>query len=91
VGGSGASKTKFHFISCEHFCAQFSGLTKQLLQDEEGQAVTEYILILSITMFGAAALARALLVAFDNGISHLGSELEKSLKTGRAPKSVWEN
>ncbi len=90
MGFRGASKIQFLKRLCSQRAISAKPLVS-LIKDEEGQAVTEYILILAITMFGAAALARALLAVFDQGILHLGSELEKSLKTGRAPKSVWSN
>ena len=62
-----------------------------LLRDEEGQATTEYILLLSGTIVAAGAMSRVLIGVLDQGITHLGSQLEKNLKTGRAPASVWFN
>jgi hypothetical protein len=59
--------------------------------DEGGQSTVEYILILSASVVGAAQLGRAILRALDNGILKLGGDLEKDLKTGRAPLNVWEN
>jgi Flp pilus assembly pilin Flp len=60
-------------------------------RDEEGQAVIEYILLLSATVIGAGLLARGILNALDSGILKLGGALEKDLKTGRAPLSVYQN
>lgn len=62
-----------------------------LVRDEDGQAITEYILILSFTVAGAVALSRAILAGLKKGILILGAQLERSLKTGRAEPSVWAN
>lgn len=64
---------------------------KNFLDDEEGQAITEYILILSACIFGASTLARGILKALDEGVLKLGGQLEKDLKSGRAPLSAWQN
>jgi hypothetical protein len=61
------------------------------ISDENGQATTEYILILSAAVLGAGALSRGILKAIDDGILYLGGQLEKDLKTGRAPASVYNN
>lgn len=66
-------------------------LFKRLASDQQGQAITEYILILSACVLGAAALARGILGVLDKGILRLGAQLEKDLKTGRAPVNVWKN
>ena len=63
----------------------------KFLDDEEGQAITEYILILSACIFGASTLARGILKALDQGVLKLGGQLEKDLKSGRAPLSAWQN
>jgi Flp pilus assembly pilin Flp len=64
---------------------------RRLQDDESGQAVTEYVLILAAAVIGAASLARTLLGVLDQGILKLGGQLEKDLKTGRAPLNVWRN
>jgi hypothetical protein len=64
---------------------------KNLYSEESGQGTVEYVLILSVTVVGASQLARQILKALDNGVLRLGAELEKDLKSGRAPVSVWEN
>ena len=69
--------------------ARISG--KKFLAEEDGQAITEYILILSACIFGASTLARGILKALDNGVLKLGGQLEKDLKSGRAPLSAWQN
>jgi Flp pilus assembly pilin Flp len=63
----------------------------RLLSDEEGQATVEYILILSVVIAGAGLLSRKLIEVLDSGILKLGGQLEKDLKTGRAPVGIWEN
>jgi Flp pilus assembly pilin Flp len=61
------------------------------LKDENGQATVEYILLLSITVVGAASFARVIMSSLDRAVLRLGGQLEKDLKSGRAPLSVWEN
>ncbi len=64
---------------------------RSLVDDESGQATVEYILILSVVVAGAGLLSRKLIEALDSGVLKLGGQLEKDLKTGRAPVDVWEN
>ena len=64
---------------------------KRFIRNEEGQALTEYILILSVCVVGASALARGILKVLDQGVLKLGGQLEKDLKTGRAPLNDWKN
>jgi Flp pilus assembly pilin Flp len=72
-------------------CKKFGEIATRFASDESGQAITEYILILSVAVVGASAMARGLLKALDEGILRFGAELEKNLKTGRAPVSIWKN
>lgn len=74
-----------------HISLAFLGSCERLLREEEGQAVVEYILLLSLCAMIAAGLARALVAVMDSGILMLGGQLEKDLKTGRAPLNVWQN
>jgi hypothetical protein len=62
-----------------------------LYEDESGQGTLEYILILSVTVLGASALAKAILSTLDTGILTFGGQLEKDLHTGKAPASDWTN
>lgn len=64
---------------------------QNLLQDQSGQGLTEYVLLLSFCVIGASTLARGILKVIDQGILKLGGQLEKDLKTGRAPLSAWRN
>lgn len=61
------------------------------LEDEQGQGTVEYILILSVAIWGSSQLVSAFFSGLDQGILRLGAQLEKDLKTGRAPLSVWTN
>lgn len=62
-----------------------------LLKDEEGQATVEYILILSVVVVGASAIARTILTTLDQGILSFGGQLEKDLHTGKATLNAWSN
>jgi len=64
---------------------------KNLIKDESGQGLTEYVLLLGFCIIGASTLARGILKVIDQGILKLGGQLEKDLKTGRAPLSAWRN
>lgn len=66
-------------------------LVLRLLREDSGQATTEYILILSAAVTAAVALSRALLTGLNKGILVMGAQLERDLKTGRAPPNVWRN
>ena len=66
-------------------------ILKRFFRDDAGQATLEYILILSASVVGAAAISRSIISAVDRGILHLGAELEKDLRTGRLPVDVWKN
>lgn len=63
----------------------------RFFRDEDGQAVIEYVLVLSATLVAAGLLARGILNALDSGVLKLGGQLEKDLKTGRAPLTVYQN
>lgn len=66
-------------------------LLKSLLWEEDGQAFTEYILLLSATMVGVVGITRLAIKALDKGVLNLGLQLQKDLKTGAAPLNVWKN
>lgn len=61
------------------------------VQDESGQALTEYILILAFAALGAATMTRKLMGFFDEGILKLAAQMEKDLKSGRSPLESWSN
>lgn len=62
-----------------------------LLADESGQAITEYILILSVAVTVGAGVSRAILAGLEKGVLIFGGALEKDLKTGRASLVNWKN
>ena len=64
---------------------------KKTLQSESGQGVIEYILVLIVAIILTGLLARVSKQAWDQGVLGLGGNLERSLKTGRAPASAWKN
>ena len=64
---------------------------KIFLQEEDGQAIVEYVLLLSVVIVGAATIARAIMSALDRGVLRLGGQLEKDLKTGKEKLSAWQN
>lgn len=70
---------------------QLGKICREFISDESGQGVLEYVLLLSATVFGAGLLARGILSSLDSGILKLGGQLEKDLKTGRAPLTVYQN
>jgi len=63
----------------------------QFIREEDGQAITEYIILVSVCIVGASTIARGILKVLDQGILKLGGQLEKDLKTGRNPLSGWRN
>ncbi|MEK7689508.1 MAG: hypothetical protein AAB425_00650 [Bdellovibrionota bacterium] len=69
----------------------WSSFGADLLGDQSGQAVVEYALILGAAVAGAVGMARAIFSALDSGILRLGGQLEKDLKSGRAPIDIWKN
>ncbi|MFN7685810.1 MAG: hypothetical protein ACK5QT_10420 [Oligoflexia bacterium] len=62
-----------------------------LIFQEEGQGITEYVLILGFSITLAVLFARGLKTAIERGILVLGGELEKDLKTGRTQLGAWKN
>jgi len=63
----------------------------RFLQNSSGQATTEYILMLTIAVIISLLLTRGILEAVDRSILVFGGNLEKQLKTGRAPVNVYIN
>lgn len=101
IAKDGGGKTPHRLVSfsevafpgkrCRAAGALLRGIARSFLREEEGQGVIEYILLLSMTVIGAGLLARGILKALDSGVLKLGGQLEKDLKTGRAPLSVYQN
>ncbi len=59
--------------------------------EEDGQGTVEYLLILSAVVVSAVAISRTIIKTLDQGMLKLGGQLEKDLKTGRAPLYVWDS
>ncbi|MBC7691383.1 MAG: hypothetical protein H7222_06400 [Methylotenera sp.] len=91
--GSGiAGKNQSNFRGCKSRVLRHSTFAfRRFFQEEEGQAITEYILILSVCLATAIAMGRGIMKVLDKGILKLGAQLELDLKTGRAPLRVWKN
>jgi hypothetical protein len=70
---------------------RISSFFADLFEDDRGQGTVEYILILSVAVVAAGSIARKILESIDKGILRLGGQLEKDLKTGRAPVDIWQN
>ena len=68
----------------------FQGL-KKFAQDEQGQATAEYVLLLTFVVIITTSLINVIITAIDTGVLRFGAQLERFLKTGRAPASVWIN
>jgi hypothetical protein len=79
-----------HGKSASSFRLAVRGFARELVRDEGGQGLVEYILILCVTILGAGALTRAVIGALDKGVLRIGGQLEKDLKTGRAPLGIWK-
>ena len=56
-----------------------------------GQATTEYILILVVSLFISVTLARGILRSIDSSLVKFGGGFERALKTGRAPSNIYVN
>lgn len=87
--GSGTRHRVFALSS--FFNTRLGKTCREFISDESGQSVLEYVLLLSATVIGAGLLARGILNSLDSGILKLGGQLEKDLKTGRAPLTVYQN
>ena len=58
-------------------------------KNEGGQAILEYILLLSIVIPGLIYGVRLLTGASDKSTALYGGSLEKQLKTGSADIKIW--
>lgn len=57
--------------------------------NESGQAVLEYIILLSITMGIVVAFAKNMTSIFDQGAPKIGGKFEKQIRAGAAPAGLW--
>lgn len=58
---------------------------------EQGQAVLEYLVVLTTALMFAVGIAKVILNQMDKGVLFFGGKLEKQIKTGRLNPDVWEN
>jgi hypothetical protein len=58
---------------------------------QSGQSLLEYILIVGLVVFGAAQVSRRFIDTLDRVVLRVGADLERDLKSGRAPLGVWSN
>ena len=56
---------------------------------ESGQAITEYILLLAIVLGMVSLFLSKLTGSFDLATTAMGGKIEKQLRTGKAPASIW--
>lgn len=66
-------------------------IATRLCREEAGQAITEYILLLSLVTAISVAVAQAILSILDQITMQFGGQLEQDLKSGRAPVNVFRN
>ncbi|MCM0605323.1 MAG: hypothetical protein KA715_04475 [Xanthomonadaceae bacterium] len=64
-------------------------ITEKEENNESGQAVVEYVVILAVAVSIALPLSKQLLGFIDGTVARLGSTLERKLYTGRTPVNVW--
>ncbi len=57
--------------------------------NEGGQAIVDYILLLSIILIGLGLFLQKTSTAFDGITVNWGGKLEKQIRTGSAPASIW--
>jgi hypothetical protein len=66
-------------------------MTARPQSGEEGQAIVEYILLLSVIFVVAASFSRNAIRSLDASITTFNGQLERDLRTGRAGVDIWEN
>ena len=62
---------------------------QKIARHEGGQAILEYILLLAIVLVGLGLFLQKLPSAFDSSAAARGGSLEKQLRTGSAPATLW--
>lgn len=63
----------------------------QKSKNQRGQATIEYVFLLGFAVSVAGYIASVLMGRLDGKVLELGGTLEKQLKTGRSPVSIWRN
>ena len=61
-----------------------------LAKNQSGQAMVEYILLLTIVVVGAGFFMQTLSKAIDQMTAAQGGKLERQIRTGSAPASLWK-
>jgi hypothetical protein len=56
---------------------------------ESGQAIIEYIILLTIVFGTVAYFVQKLTGGFDSMVASSGAKVEKQLRTGAAPATIW--
>ena len=56
---------------------------------QSGQAILEYILLLSIILGGLTYFLSKVTEGFDATTAKYGAKIERQLRTGKAPASIW--
>lgn len=57
--------------------------------NEGGQAILEYVLLLSIVLVGLGLFLQKISTGFDAMTAQRGGALEQQIRTGSAPASIW--
>ena len=58
-------------------------------QKNSGQAVLEYILLLAMVVGMLSIFISKFVGSFDAATQKIGGKMEKQLRTGKAPPSIW--
>jgi hypothetical protein len=60
-------------------------------RNESGQGLVEYLLIVGLIVVAASQVSRKFIYTLDRLVLRVGADLERDLKSGRAPLGVWSN
>jgi hypothetical protein len=58
-------------------------------KNQSGQAIIEYIILLTFTVGIVVAFMSKSTSLFDKATVAVGGKMEKQLRTGKAPASIW--
>ena len=73
------------------FFSELRSAIHRFVADEDGQGTLEYVLLLSFCIVTGSAIFRKLIELMDSGFQVFAAQLERDLKSGRSPLSVWKN
>jgi hypothetical protein len=74
-----------------YLIGEFRKFAREFACNDSGQAITEYVLIMTIALGGTIAITKLVFKALDQFTVFFGGQLEKDLKAGRAQTNVWGN